>query len=172
LEKVIKGIGHLGRLIAKPFILLPLVYLLLSNIFPPDYSSMIQYMFTKKLSVPLATLSIVDNVGVILYYFFFLWLINKLKGIPLWKMFVFGNLSKVFNILQASVFFDIPHWGQLTCRFLNNLTGRLSSDFFLLPIIGRIGKFLPEGFESTGVVVIISCLNFAGTTSGKLGSNQ
>jgi hypothetical protein len=45
-------------------------------------------------------------------------------------------------------------------------------DFFLLPVVGRISKYLPEGFESTGVVVVVSLLNFAYTACGKLGSSQ
>jgi hypothetical protein len=129
-------------------------------------------MYTKKLGVSVQTLAIVDNVGLICYYFFFLWLINKLKGVPLWKLFVLGNLSGVIGVLQMSVFFDLPVWAQLASRFIFGLVGQLSSDFFLLPLIGRISKYLPEGFESTGVVVIIASLNFSGTTSAKLGSNQ
>ena len=42
----------------------------------------------------------------------------------------------------------------------------------MLPLIGRISKYLPEGFESTGVVVIIACSNFAGATSAGLGATQ
>ena len=42
----------------------------------------------------------------------------------------------------------------------------------MLPLIGRISKYLPEGFESTGVVVIIACANMSGTTSAKLGGTQ
>jgi hypothetical protein len=91
-------------------ILLPLLYLLVSNILPPDYSSLIQYMYTQKLDVSVQNLAIIDNVGNIVYYFVFLWIIDKLKGVPLWKLFVLGNLSKLIVVLQISVFFDLPIW--------------------------------------------------------------
>jgi hypothetical protein len=129
-------------------------------------------MYTKKLGVSVQTLAIVDNLGLICYYFFFLWLINKLKGVPLWKLFVLGNLSGIFGVLQITVFFDLPIAAQLASRFIFGLVGQLSSDFFVLPLIGRISKYLPEGFESTGVVVIIASLNFSGTTSAQLGATQ
>ena len=60
---------------------------------------MIQYIYTKKLDVSVQNLAIVDNIGLIFYYFFFLWLINKMKGVPLWKLFVLGNLSGLFGVL-------------------------------------------------------------------------
>jgi hypothetical protein len=133
---------------------------------------MVQYIYTKKLNVSVQTLAIIDNVGLICYYFFFLWLINKLKGVPLWKLFILGNLSGLVNVFQMSVFFDLPMWVQLSSRFISGLFLQMSGDFFILPLIGRISKYLPEGFESTGVVVIIASLNFSGTESAQLGASQ
>jgi hypothetical protein len=146
--------------------------MLLNIALPPEYGSMIQYTATRKLHIPIASLSIVDNVGHILYYFFFLWFIDKLKGIPLWKMFIFSNIARVFTVLLASIYFDTPQWVQLASRFLYGLIGKLGWDLLSLPLIGRIGKFLPEGFESTILVIIISTSSMAGTLSGKLGSIQ
>lgn len=100
-----------------------------------------------------------------LYYLAFLGFIDKLKGVPLWKLFVLANLSKLVNVVQLSVFFDSPLYVLIGTRFFFGMINRLSSEMFLLPLIGRISKYLPEGFESTGVVVIISCLNFSSTTS-------
>jgi hypothetical protein len=110
LAKVWIGIKHLGRILTKPFILLPLIYLLLNNVFPPAYGTMIQYIFTKKLGVSVQDLAIVDNVGGILYYIAFLSFINKLKGVPLWKLFILGNLSNLAMLFEFAPFFDFPNW--------------------------------------------------------------
>ena len=133
---------------------------------------MIQYMYTKKLGVSIFALSVIDNVGVIIYYFAFFWIINKINGVPLWKLFIIGNISGLITVLQMTVFFDLPTWVQIASRFIVGLIGGLQSDFFMLPLVGRVSKYLPEGFESTGIVVIISSLNFTATLSSKFGAIQ
>jgi hypothetical protein len=132
---------------------------------------MVQYIYTKKLSVPISLLSIIDNTGLVLYYLFFLSIINKLKGVPLWKMYVFGNMAKLFNVLQATVFFPVPIWLQLSLRVVNSLSMRLSGEFFILSLIARVGRYLPEGFETTGVVATLSTLNLSSAVCIRLGSS-
>ena len=60
----------------------------------------------------------------------------------------------------------------MSCRFLWSLVNGLAVDLLLMPMVGRISKYLPEGFESTGVVVIISGLNFFSSVQSELGANQ
>lgn len=133
---------------------------------------MIQYIFTKKLGVSVQDLAIVDNVGGILYYIAFLSFINKLKGVPLWKLFILGNLSNLAMLFEFAPFFDFPNWLQLVIRFCYGMVSRLGSEMYLMPLMGRINKYLPEGFESTGVVIIVSMSNFTGTTGSRLGAHQ
>lgn len=89
---------------------MPLLYVILTSIFPPNYSGMIKYMYTKKLGVSVEDIAIVDNLAMIVYYFFFLWLINKLQGVPLWKLFIWGNIAGLASAIQISVFMDLPIW--------------------------------------------------------------
>lgn len=117
------------------------------------------------------TLSIIDNVGGIIYFMSLLWFINKLKGVPLWKLYVFANLTKLINVLQVAVFLDSPVWLLISARFVIGIIHKLTYDLFELPMIGRISKLLPEGYESTGVVVITSCLSLSATLSQKLGAS-
>lgn len=169
---VLKGLRYLGKLIIKPFILLPLAYMLLNFVLPPDYSGVVQYMLTKKIGISIQNLAIVDNCAGIAYYFFFLWILPRIKNVPLWKLFVFGNLARLAGMIQFTVFYDYPIIVQYASRAIHLLVGRLTSDFFLVPLVARISKHLPEGFESTGVVVIVSLMNFSGIFGATLGSKQ
>jgi len=56
-------------------------------------------MLTKKIGVSIKELAIVDNVAGIVYYFGFLWLLPKVKNVPLWKLFVFGNLARIAGMI-------------------------------------------------------------------------
>jgi hypothetical protein len=99
----------------------------------------------------------------VVYYFVFLLVLNRMKGASLWKCFLIAGVANgISTLLQFSFFFNdyVPIWIPLACRFLLSLVGGLSVDLLLMPLIGRVSKYLPEGFESTGVVVIISGLNF------------
>ena len=146
--------------------------MLINFILPPDYSGVIQYMLTKKIGVSIKELAIVDNVAGIAYYFAFLWVLPKIKNVPLWKLFVFGNLARIAGMVQITVFYDFSFYIQIISRFVFYLISRLTSDFFLVPLVARISKHLPEGFESTGVVVIVSLLNFSSIFGSTIGSKQ
>ena len=91
-----------------------------------------------------------------------------MKNAPLWKLFVFGNLARLSSVLLYSIFFDNPAEIQVACRFLYYVISRFTTDFFVVPLVVRISKHLPEGFESTGVVVILSLSYTASTYSGVL----
>lgn len=70
------------------------------------------------------------------------------------------------------MFFDYPFYIQILSRFVFYVISRLTSDFFLVPLVARLSKHLPEGFESTGVVVIVSLLNFSSIFGSALGAKQ
>ena len=77
-----------------------------------------------------------------------------------------------YMLLSSTVIFS-DKFGQLEyasiytfCFCLNNLCISLMFNV----IVGRISQFLPEGFESTGVTIIISCFNFSQTFGQYLGS--
>lgn len=169
---VLRGLRYLGKLIVKPYILLPLIYMLVNIILPPDYSGVVQYILNKKHQISITNLAIVDNLSGILYYFFFLWLLPRVKNQPLWKLFLWANIARLSNLASITVFFEFPIVVQYFTRFLGMSIGRLTTDFFLVPLVGRVSKHLPEGFESTGVVVIAALVNFAGLSSSALGVQQ
>lgn len=100
----------------------------------------------------------------------FMLLIDKLKGIPFWKLIIFAQFLTAFG-LGFSIFNIYGMYIGVFWTFILSLFGNtvqsLGSDLLLIPMIGRISKYLPDGFESTGITVIIALQNFT-----VLGNNQ
>jgi hypothetical protein len=169
---IIKGLGYLGRLMVKPFIILPLIYLLICFVLPPNIFGMVTYVLTKKVGMTIEYLAIVDNVSGVVFYFIFLIIIPKIKSVPLWKLFVYGNLARLSFVLLYPIFFDSPMWLIISTRILYQITSRFTRDFFIVPMVVRISKHLPEGFESTGVVVVLAASYTASNYSTIFGKDQ
>lgn len=133
---------------------------------------MVQYILTQKIGISIEELAVVDNFSGVIYYFLFLALIDKVKHTPLWKLFVYGNLARLSSVLLFSIFLNWPVQVQIGSRFVYYIFSRFTTDFFVVPLVVRISKHLPEGFESTGVVVILSLSYTASTYSGILARKQ
>ena len=69
-----------------------------------------------------------------------------------WTLFAYMYKPWVFNIIYGVIF--------TINQFAQNL--------LLMPIVGRISKNLPDGFESTGVTTMISIFNIATMLNGYL----
>lgn len=100
----------------------------------------------------------------------FIFLIDKLKGISFWKLIIFAQLMSAFG-LGFSIFNIYAMYLGVPLAFAMSLFGNtiqsLGGDLLLIPMIGRISKYLPDGFESTGITVIIALQNVT-----VLGNNQ
>ena len=53
---------------------------------------------------------------------------------------------------------------------LSNTLWMLSKSLTFITIVGRISKFLPKGFESTGVTLTVACFNLSSSIGQYLGS--
>lgn len=160
---IIKGVKALGRILIKPFILLPALYMYLNMTLPPSSGGTYDYLLTKKAGLSIAELSLIDNIASVIYYFIFLIVLNKMKGVALWKLFLIAGVANNLAYLMQFPFFFSESLTPLIlggCRFVWSLINFLAVDLLLMPMVGRISKYLPEGFESTGVVVVVSGLNF------------
>lgn len=106
------------KLFVQPRVLFPLLYLSITNIFPPHPGGMVTYIYTKVLGITVQELAIVDNTAQIMYYILLFFLVNKIKTTPLWKIFIMGNLAKLVVFLQVFIFVrSLPKFWQLFFRF-------------------------------------------------------
>jgi len=130
---------------------------------PPSSGGTYEYLLTKKAGLSIAELSLIDNIASVIYYFIFLIVLNKMKGVALWKLFLIAGVANNLAYLMQFPFFFSESLTPLILggfRFVWSLINFLAVDLLLMPMVGRISKYLPEGFESTGVVVVVSGLNF------------
>jgi hypothetical protein len=142
---------------------------------PPTAAETYNYILTRRANITIALLAVIDNIAQIVYYFVFLYVLNKMKGVALWKCFIVAGIANaIAYLLQLPFFFSeqLSIYLILTCRFLYSLVFNLAVDLLLMPMVGRVSKYLPEGFESTGVVVVISGVNFFSTLQNQFGADQ
>ena len=81
----------------------------------------------------------------------------------LFSMYLVATCSVIFSDKfgegEYAVFYTIA-----------NCSWALSKSLTFVMIIGRISKFLPQGFESTGVTIVVACSNFTISVGQYLGS--
>lgn len=77
-------------------------------------------------------------------------------GTITWSGFLF------FQLLLPLMTVDTPFALVFTLRFIQLLLGNISGDFLMATMVGKVSKKLPEGFESFGVVFVISSANLSG----------
>jgi len=59
----------------------------------------------------------------------------------------------------------IPFWVVFTVRIVQTFFKMNQWKFLVIPVIGRISPFLPDGFEATGITLVVATLNFTYTLS-------
>jgi hypothetical protein len=138
---------------------------------PSDITSMFQFIYTKKIGVQVSTLAIIDNFAQFLMFLFVGGaLIPWMKGKKIWTVMTLGALSQIFNVLELGVFMpSIPIWGKLIGRFTSQFFYTMYYNIQMILLAGSVGKLLPEGFESTGMVLFFSFFNTAVSGKIKLG---
>jgi hypothetical protein len=152
--------------------MMPLVYLLLKLIFPPTYFTFLYFIMIKRLDMSIKDLALIDNFSAIIYFFLFMWCLNKMKNVPLWKLCIIANFAKIAELFQVQVFYpELPRWVYYVVRGLYQIVSSFAFDLQAFPLFALVSKHLPEGFESTGLVLIISMINFCNIISGHLGAH-
>ena len=89
------------------------------------------------------------------------WLIHSLKGLPLWKLFVFANFAKLIRVTAFAPFYNFSPGTLKFIRFIYTYAEGFSVEFCMIALVGYLTKKIPKGMESTGIVVILSSLNLA-----------
>jgi hypothetical protein len=87
---------------------------------------------------------------------------TMLIGVIAWAGFLF------FQILMSMMTPVTPFFLVFALRFIQLLLGNISGDFLLTTMVGKVSKQLPEGFESFGVVFVISSANMSGNIANYL----
>lgn len=102
-------------------------------------------------------------------------LLNKVKGI---RFITYIYMVGVAEALMLLFQFNLLMWKYFNFKVMfltqifTNMFSFFSSDVNLIVVLGRITRFLPEGFECTGITTIISIGNIGTISSSLLAAKE
>jgi len=153
---------------------LPFLYCLLCVI-PPPLQGLFYYIILGEGGWTIELLALNDLIVGLVYSFGFILYLNKIKGAKFHRLVIFGQFVATIGYLGYLPWLyirSIPLFYMFIIRTFVFILQSLGADLLIVPIVGRISKVLPEGFESTGITVAISFYNFSGILGQIIGSKQ
>lgn len=150
-----------------PQVLLPFLLIWLC-IAIPQLGDLFNYILLGQGGWSYDLLSYNSLISGVVYSIGFILFINNLKGKTFWKLVVLAQFISIIGLASNTIVIFSSYFSKLfmfIAFIFINIIQNLGSDMLLIPMIGRISKYLPDGFESTGITVIISFVNFAGITN-------
>jgi hypothetical protein len=155
-------------------VFLPFIYCLLC-ILPPQLNGLFYYIILGEGGWDIELLALSDLVVGLIYSFGFLIYLNKIKGAKFHRLVVVGQIVATLGFALYLPWLFIRRFPKglfFAIRWFVFTLQSLGADLLIVPIVGRISKVLPEGFESTGVTVAISFYNLSGIINGDLSGYQ
>ena len=160
-QKFCSGLEGTARAALMPFILLPLLYMLLPRLrpYPGIYTF---YMLVGEGGWTFQEYNLNNFITSVLMSLVLISFYNLVKGWSFSSLQLWGQIiAQATAIASASIiwcrYFSVIEYSLIL--FLINFGVKFASSIQLTAIVGRISKYLPEGFESTGVTTIISAAN-------------
>lgn len=156
-----EGLIHTLKSLLLPEVFFPFVFIIVC-LLPPSLLTLFRYVLKGQGGWSVELLAFNNFCSGIIYSFLLLWFVNKIKGVAFHKLVTWGTILQggsylcFFLILFPAM---VPKWFLFVYRIFFTIINNLGSDLLLIPMIGRISKHLPEGFESTGITIVISFVN-------------
>ena len=119
-------------------------------------------------------LSLTSLIFGVLYSSVMIYIINYFKGLKMRDLLLVGAASLAFaNFGNYALYYaeSIPFWLQFTIQIVMSCFQGMATDLPQIAVIGRFSKKCPEGFESTGITLLISFSNTAVLLSGISAAN-
>lgn len=157
---------------SKPSIIFPFAYCLLCTL-PPPFQGLFYYIILGEGEWNILLLSFNDLIYGLVFSAAALYYLNKMKADRFDRLVV---IAQILQTISFSLFFPylfIRDYSKTTIfliRIVLFITQAASLDLLIVPIIGKISKELPEGFESTGITVVISAYNMVAMINKELSS--
>ena len=155
-------ISKFAKLILSPIMILPIILYGMMLCTPYVFDAGV-YILTKKAGWSNTMLGFVDNLYSLFNTILIYTLLHKRKGMKFETMFTIGVLFLAFSqvLLVFAMFPGVfPSWliiiAMVVVSSFYNAAGNLTE----IPIVGKISRKLPEGFESTGTNLITGMTKF------------
>lgn len=162
------------KIVLKPDILYPLIFLWLVYLCPifTDGGHYILINEAKWSSLSLSFVNLVFGIG---YSCTMIYVINYFKKLQLGNLLIFGVVCLcISNFGHYSLYFarELPYFALFAIQVGQITFQAIARELPQIAIIGKFSKKCPEGFESTGITLLISVTNtgviLSGVLAGKL----
>ena len=153
-----KGFYFTFKALFYPTVIFPLLFNLLSDI-PPGPAVYYFYMLLGQGGWTFDMFVLNGFITSLLTAVILMWFVNAVKHISFVNLQLYGFTLDAATVIAYSIILYCQDFSPLTFSviwFAINLLGGFGGDLRMASLVGRISKYLPEGFESTGVTLIIS----------------
>ena len=153
---------------------MPILYIIVDGI-SPTLSTASNYLLTNMANWSSDDIAINNLIFGILYTIFMTYLVNKVKGIKFEYLMLLGGITQVFNIMSNFVIIKagvVPFKWMFLQQIFQQFMQQFAMDMPQMATIGRVSLYLPEGFESTGVTLVIAIANVGLTGCNILNSKE
>ena len=165
-----KSIYYTCKAIGKKDFLWPAIYVFIVLI-PPVTQVDYQYILMGEGGWSYNLYIINQFVYLCLVSFILIAFVATINNVPFWILILVASiLCALGNVtLSCTIFVQwFPKYVFFGLFIFLNVVYLTAQNLLLIPLIGRVSKYLPEGFESTGVTTIIALFNLGGSFSGLL----
>ena len=167
-QKFCYGLSVTAKAAFMPSNLLPLLFICLPFI-PPNPAIYGNYIILGEGGWTFEEYNLNQFFIVVLMSIALMTLVNFFKNLSFNTLQIGSQITTTISILTTSSliysrYFSVFEYSLVW--FFINFIGLAAQNMQLTSIVGRISKYLPEGFESTGVTAIISAVNGATIVNG------
>ena len=155
-----QGLAYTCEAFRKPAVLYPFMYIFVSNL-APNPLLVYNYVLLGKGGWSYQTLNAVTFISTMIFGLILTVVINGSK-IRLENLVLYAQIAGALYMLGATfiVICDELNYYLFVGLWLGvQVIGLFYFTVGLIPVIGRLSKYLPEGFESTGVTFMIAANN-------------
>ena len=167
-QKFVFGLKGTMKAAFMPTILLPLLYIILP-VLPPSPAIYNFYLAVGEGGWTFEDWNLVSFISMALMAIFLMSFINLVKNWSFTTVQIWGQILASISTIATSFILWCRYFSVIECSvliFFITFVSAFATNIQLTSIIGRVSKYLPEGFESTGITTLISASNAVGIMNG------
>ena len=153
---------------------MPILYIIVMGLCP-NLGTASNYLLTNMADWSTSDIALNNLVFGVLYTIIMSFILNKLKKIKFEYLMLLGGITKVLSTMSFFCMIKAEYIGYNTMfgiQLFIQFVAQFALDMPMIATIGRISQYLPEGFESTGVTLIIAIGNLGITASNLFAARE
>lgn len=163
------------KVLINPALFLPLIYntMLIAT---PNTGDLVNYILLKKGGWDIKDISYVTLTTGVIFSFFMIWFLkNWMPKITFYSSYIIGGAGLLFTNMMMLLFLDPARIGfgkSFVFMWLQTMVANFTGNLPQIATIGRFTSYMPEGFESTGVTLLVAISNMGVLASGLMGAAE